>query len=63
MFLDHFDVLMSKNNFKKIKKYIILMCFRMKNTLKSNNYHSQTPNIIRDDECFVKYIKILFIIF
>ena len=39
------------------------MCFRMKNILKSNRYHSQIPNIIRDDECFVKYIKILFIIF
>ena len=29
-----------KNNFKKIKKNIILMCFEMKNTLKSNYYHT-----------------------
>jgi len=28
-----------KNNFKKIKKNIILMCFEMKNTLKNNHYH------------------------
>jgi len=40
MFSDHFDVLMSKIIF--LKKNIILICFKMKNTLKSNRY---LPNI------------------
>jgi hypothetical protein len=39
MFSNHFDADV-KNNFKKIKKNIILMCFGMKNTLKSNGYHT-----------------------
>jgi hypothetical protein len=30
MFSDHFDVLMSKIIFKKYKKNIILICFRIK---------------------------------
>ena len=37
MFSDYFDVLMSKKIFKN-KKNIILICFRIKNTLKSNRY-------------------------
>jgi hypothetical protein len=28
-----------KNNFKKIKKYIILIYFRVKNILNHNHYH------------------------
>jgi hypothetical protein len=40
VFLDHFDVLMSKIIFKKLKIYIILMHFRVKNTLKNNRYHN-----------------------
>ena len=40
VFLDHFNVLMSKIIFKKLKKYIILMYFRVKNTLKNNRYHN-----------------------
>ena len=39
MFSDYFDMLMSKK-ILKIKKNIILMCFGMKNTLKSNHYHT-----------------------
>jgi hypothetical protein len=39
MFLNHFDVLISKNNFF-FKKYIILMYFKIKNILK--NYHYYT---------------------
>jgi len=39
VFSDHLDVLMSKMIFLKIKKYIILMHFRVKNTLKSNQNH------------------------
>jgi hypothetical protein len=39
MFLNHFDVLISKNNFF-LKKYIILICFKIKNILK--NYHYYT---------------------
>jgi len=43
MFSNHFDVLMSKIILKKIKKNIILMCFEMKNTLKTQpQSHSQT---------------------
>jgi hypothetical protein len=42
MFLDYFNVLMSNNNFLKIKKNIILMHFQVKNTLKNNRNH--TPN-------------------
>ena len=38
MFSDHFDVLMLKIIFKN--KKIILMCFRMKSTLKNNHYHT-----------------------
>jgi len=38
MFINYFDVLMSKIIF--FKKKIILMCFKMKNTLKSNCYHT-----------------------
>jgi hypothetical protein len=38
-FLDHFDVLISKVNFKK-EKNIILMFFPAKNTSKSNYYHT-----------------------
>jgi len=45
MFLDYFDVLMSKIIFLK-KKKIILIYFRVKNTLKSNRNH--TPNSIDD---------------
>ena len=37
MFSDHFDVLMSKIIFLK---NIILMCFEMKSTLKSNQCHT-----------------------
>ena len=37
MFLDHFDVLMSKINFFL---NIILMCFGKKSILKSNWYHT-----------------------
>jgi len=40
VFLDHFDVLMLKIIFKKLKKYIILMHFRVKNTLKNNRYYN-----------------------
>jgi hypothetical protein len=41
MFSNRFDILMSKNNFLKIKKiYIILMHFQIKNILKSNHYHT-----------------------
>jgi hypothetical protein len=39
MFSDYFDVLISKIILKN-KKYIILMCFEVKNTLKSNHYHT-----------------------
>jgi hypothetical protein len=34
VFLDHFDVLMLKIIFKKLKKYIILMHFRVKKYFK-----------------------------
>ena len=40
VFLDHFDILMSKIIFKKLKKYIILIHFRVKITLKNNRYHN-----------------------
>ena len=40
VFLDHFDVLMSKIIFKKLKN-IILIYFGMKSTLKS--YRNRTP--------------------
>ena len=40
VFLNHFDVLMLKIIFKKLKKYIILMHFRVKNTLKNNRYYN-----------------------
>ena len=40
VFSDNFDVLMSKIIFKKYKKNIILMCFEMKSTSKSNRYHT-----------------------
>ena len=36
MFLDRFDI---KNNLKKIK-YIILIYFQAKNTLKNNHYYT-----------------------
>jgi hypothetical protein len=36
MFLDRFDVLMSKIFLKNNKKNIILIYFRVKNTLKNN---------------------------
>jgi hypothetical protein len=39
IFLDCFDVLISRIYFKKIKKYIILMYFRGKSILKNNRYH------------------------
>jgi len=39
MFSYHFDVLMSKINFLKLKN-IILMCFEMKIFLKNNNYYT-----------------------
>jgi len=39
VFLNHFDVLVSKINFKKYK-YIILMFFQAKSTLKSHYYHA-----------------------
>ena len=39
MFSNHFNVLMSKIIFLK-NKIIILMYFRMKNTLKTNSYHT-----------------------
>ena len=39
MFSDHFDMLMFKIIFKKIKK-IILICFEMKNTLKGKKFPS-----------------------
>jgi uncharacterized membrane protein len=39
MILDHFDVLISKLNFKKWQK-IILMYFQAKNTLNSNYHHN-----------------------
>ena len=38
MFLNYFYILISKINFKKLKKYIILMHFQAKNNLK-NNFH------------------------
>ena len=38
MFSSHFDVSKSKIFFK-IKKYIILMCFKIKNILKNNCYY------------------------
>jgi len=37
MFSDYFDVLMSKIIFLK---NIILMCFKIKNILKKNRYHT-----------------------
>jgi len=40
VFLYYFDALISKMIFKKIKKYIILMYFRVKNTLKNNRNHT-----------------------
>jgi len=39
IFLYYFDVLMSKINFKKIKKNIILMHFQVKSILKNNRNH------------------------
>jgi hypothetical protein len=36
MFSNYFDVLISNIIFKKYKKYIILMYFQVKNTLKNN---------------------------
>jgi hypothetical protein len=44
-----------KNNFLKIKKYIILMYFRMKNTLKTNNTLSNTLLYLFYD-FFLRYI-------
>jgi hypothetical protein len=44
MFSDHFDALISKIIFKKIKKYIILMHFQVKSTLKSNHNHTFTKH-------------------
>jgi hypothetical protein len=38
IFLDNFDVLISKIIFKN-KKNIILICFKIKNTLKNNHYY------------------------
>jgi hypothetical protein len=38
MFLDHFNVLMSKINLNK--KNIILIYFKIKNILKSNHFHN-----------------------
>jgi len=41
VFLDHFNVLlMLKIIFKKLKIYIILIHFQVKNTLKNNCYHN-----------------------
>ena len=37
MFLNYFDILISKNDLKN-KKYIILIHFQVKNTLNRNNY-------------------------
>jgi len=39
VFLDHFDVLILKMNFKK-EKNIILMFFSAKNTSKNNRHHT-----------------------
>jgi len=41
---DHFDALILKIIFKKIKKNIILMHFQVKNTLKSNDNHTYKHN-------------------
>ena len=41
MFFLSFDMLMSKINFKKIKKYIILIYFRTKNTLKTTTNNTK----------------------
>ena len=38
MFLDHYDVLISKIIFKN-KKNIILICFGIKSSLKNNHCH------------------------
>jgi hypothetical protein len=51
--LDHFDVLMSKKTFKKIKKNIILMCFEMKNTLKSNSNHPLKHALMTNCHIFI----------
>jgi len=39
VFSDYFDILMSKINFFKIKKFILIH-FQAKNTLKNNRYHT-----------------------
>ena len=39
-FLDYFDVLILKINFKKLKKYYLYAFLRKKNTLKNNRYHN-----------------------
>jgi hypothetical protein len=39
VFIDHFNIMMSKIILKN-KKYIILIYFKMKNTLKSNRNHT-----------------------
>jgi hypothetical protein len=49
MFSDYFDMLMLKIIKKKQKKNIILMCFGMKITLKSNRYH--TPKHPKPNLC------------
>jgi len=41
MFLDYFDVRMVKIIYFFLKYiYIILMCFKIKNILKNNHYHT-----------------------
>jgi hypothetical protein len=44
VFLDRFDVLISKMNFKKWKN-IILMYFQVKKTLKNNLYHTPKHSV------------------
>jgi len=51
MFLDYFDVLISKIIFKN-KKIIILIHFQVKKTLKSNRNHTSKKHfILLDRDC------------
>jgi len=58
MFFDCFNVLMLKIIFKN-KKYIILMYFRAKNTLKINCYHTAKQTLqYKVQERFMRYLRV-----
>jgi hypothetical protein len=57
VFSDYFDVLHENDFKKKNNKKIILIHFRVKNTLKNNDTPKQTLNIMINRELNRNYVK------